>query len=130
MHIELHEKKTQYISLGTIIAAILNIILNLIFIPKYGYIAAAYTTMFCYFVLMFVHLFITRRILKVKLYDDWFMFAALFVSALISALLMSLYNTYLLRYGVLLIICAVYFCANRKYIIAYINKRRNKKVSN
>lgn len=59
------------------IAAAMNIILNLIFIAKFGFLAAAYTTLFCYFVLMFVHLFINRIVLKVHVYDDWFMFVAI-----------------------------------------------------
>lgn len=44
-------KKTKYIMYGSVIAAILNITLNAIFIPIYGYMAAAYTTLFGYIVM-------------------------------------------------------------------------------
>ena len=44
-------KKTKYVMYGSLIAAILNIVLNAIFIPIYGYMAAAYTTLFGYIVM-------------------------------------------------------------------------------
>lgn len=127
VHIELHLKKTQYISLGTVFAAALNIALNAIFIPKYGFIAAAYTTMFCYFILMFVHLFITRVILKVHIYDDWFIFTALFVVAGAAAGFMLLYDHVVIRYIILVILCGVYLLTNRSFIQKLIKSMKNKK---
>ena len=57
-------EKNQIRFQGTIFAALLNIGLNAIFIPLFGYIAAAYTT-FCQLYRPAVHpFFITRRILK------------------------------------------------------------------
>ena len=47
----IYYKKTQYIMLAAIIAALSNVILNFIFIRKYGYMAAAYTTLFAYIIL-------------------------------------------------------------------------------
>lgn len=127
VHIELHEKKTRFISLGTVIAAGLNVVLNFIFIPKYGFVAAAYTTLFCYFVLMFVHLYITRIVLKVHLYDDSYMFLALGVIAFISVMFMSIYHLLLIRYVILIIICMIYLITNRQMLMNYINKRIEKK---
>lgn len=49
-----NQKITSY---SLIIIAILNIILNWIFIPKYGFIAAAVSTLFC-FLLLFVVIYI------------------------------------------------------------------------
>ena len=127
VHIELHLKKTQYISMGTIIAAVLNIGLNFIFIPKYGFIAAAYTTLVSYFVNMFIHFTVTRVILKVKLYDDWFMFLAIGIVIAISALFMSLYSTILLRYAILVAICILYLVFNRNTIKTAYAKLKGKK---
>lgn len=50
VYIEHYYKKTVYITKNTLIAAGLNVILNFILIPKYGYVAAAYTTLASYFV--------------------------------------------------------------------------------
>lgn len=127
VHIELHLKKTKYISLGTMIAAALNIMLNIIFIPKYGFLAASYTTLFCYFILMFVHLFITRKLLDVHLYDDGFMFLALIVVFAFSVFFMWMYRFTLLRYFVLTMVLITYVFLNKEVIYKVIQKRKQKK---
>lgn len=43
-----YEKKNIYLSLTVLLAGALNIILNVIFIPRFGYFAAAYTTAVSY----------------------------------------------------------------------------------
>ena len=55
VNLEIYSKKTVIISIGTLLAALLNIGLNYIFIPKYGYIAAAYTTAVGYLALLIFH---------------------------------------------------------------------------
>ncbi len=60
---EYYMKKTTYIMYGTIAAAILNVILNYIFILKYGFIAAAYTTLFSYICYLLFHLSICKKLL-------------------------------------------------------------------
>lgn len=60
--IEFFYGKTKYIALGTLLAAVLNIILNYLFIPKFGYIAAAYTTMVTYFLYFLFHFMLARKI--------------------------------------------------------------------
>lgn len=128
VHIELHEKKTQYISIGTMIAAAVNFGLNLICIPHFGFVAAAYTTLVSYLILMVVHLLITRCVLHIKLYDDWYMFAAIGVVGIMAVLFSRLYSTIIIRYAVLAIICLIYLIVNRNYIISIINKNIDKKV--
>ncbi|MDE5889125.1 MAG: polysaccharide biosynthesis C-terminal domain-containing protein, partial [Bacilli bacterium] len=44
-----------YITVNTLIAASINIILNIIYIPKYGYLAAAYTTLISYLIAFILH---------------------------------------------------------------------------
>lgn len=59
---EYYTQKTVYIMLGTMTAAVLNLVLNYIFILKYGFIAAAYTTLFAYACYLILHLIISRRV--------------------------------------------------------------------
>lgn len=47
-------KKTKYVAYTTIAAAALNIILNIIFIPKYGMITAAYSTLISFIFLYII----------------------------------------------------------------------------
>ena len=122
-HIELHLKKTWYISLGTIIAAIINIVLNVIFIQLYGFVAAAYTTLFCYILLMFLHHFISASLLKVKIYDNIFMYLALVITAILSAIFMLLYQKlWIIRWILISIISIIFLWIFRKRILQIIKK--------
>lgn len=62
--IEIYYGANNCIAIASVIAAILNIILNYIFIPKFGYIAAGYTTLISYFVTMITLYFFLNRVLK------------------------------------------------------------------
>ncbi len=55
VNIEHYYKKTVFVTLNTTVAAVTNIVLNFIFIPQYGYIAASYTTLASYVVALIMH---------------------------------------------------------------------------
>ena len=63
--VELFYKKNKYIALNTILAAILNIIFDIIFIPIYGLKAAAYVTLISYIFLFIVHYRNSRKLNKI-----------------------------------------------------------------
>ncbi|MDF2820336.1 MAG: polysaccharide biosynthesis protein [Clostridiales bacterium] len=60
--LEYYKKKTGLIAISTIIAGIVNIVLNMLLIPKYGYIAAAYTTLISYILNFVFHMIVSKRI--------------------------------------------------------------------
>ena len=67
-------EKTGYIMLASVAGAVLNILLNWIFIKKYGYYAAGYTTLVCYVVYAIAHYIMMRivcrkNIGKIRVYD-------------------------------------------------------------
>lgn len=53
--IEYYNKKTKYISFGTVSSALLNVILNIVAIRYFGYRTSAYTTMISYGLLFIFH---------------------------------------------------------------------------
>ncbi len=55
VNIEHYHKKTKVIALNTLISALLNIVLNIVFIPKYGMLAAAGTTTVSYAISFLLH---------------------------------------------------------------------------
>lgn len=59
--IEYYNKKTKFISFGTVSAALLNVILNAVAIRCFGYKAAAYTTMISYGLLFVFHWVMASR---------------------------------------------------------------------
>ena len=70
VNVEIFYKKTALLAVNSCIAAGINILLNYIFISRYGYIAAAYTTLAGYFILMILHYAATAIVLKKRIYPD------------------------------------------------------------
>lgn len=68
--IEYFYEKTSFIMIGTMSAAAINIVLNYFFILKYGYIAAAYTTLATYFLYFLFHYFLSRKIAGRFIYSN------------------------------------------------------------
>ncbi len=61
---ETYRAKTVFIAIGTVCAAAINIVLNLYFIPRWGALGAALTTLISYVVLFLFHYIIARFIVK------------------------------------------------------------------
>lgn len=70
--IEYFYKETKYIAITTFVSALVNIVLNYLFIPILGYRAAAYTTAISYLVMFFMHWIISNKILKKHNIDSIF----------------------------------------------------------
>lgn len=60
--IQNYHKKTGFVAVSTVSVMFLNILLNYIFIRLCGYQAAAYTTAFCYLILMIMQAQMEKRI--------------------------------------------------------------------
>lgn len=124
--IEMHLKKTIYVSIGTVIAATINLLLNYLCIPRFGYIAAGYTTLVSYLILYAVHYGITRYCLHIRIYDDRFMILSIIVTMLISMTMAVLFSHIIIRYIFLILLCVIWIAGNKKYLISFINKRKHK----
>lgn len=64
--IEMYYGATGFVSLSSVLAAILNFGLNACFIPRCGYMAAGWTTFFCYLFLAGLHYCLLQKIEKRK----------------------------------------------------------------
>lgn len=60
--IEYYYKKTKYISYGTVLATMVNIVLSLILVPRLGYLIAAYINLISYMLYFFFHYYIAYSI--------------------------------------------------------------------
>ena len=100
VQIEHYYKKTPYITFNTLIAAVSNLILNYMFIPKHGYVAAAYTTIASYFISFVLH----SRYAK-KLEPDLYpleMFVRPLIHIMITSILFYVLTDYwYLRWGLM-----------------------------
>lgn len=67
VNFEYYHMNTKYIAFSTIITAVLNIALNIYFIKKWGYVAAAYSTALSKCVLFMMHWVRAWKIEKIRL---------------------------------------------------------------
>lgn len=101
---EFYYEKTKYIMIATTLGAVLNILLNYIFINKYGYIAAGYTTLFCYIFFAIFHYAAMKKICKDHLngvmpYNQKILLLMSFGFVLIGLLILITYSNTILRYS-------------------------------
>ena len=80
-NVEMYYGENKGISIISIVCSVLNIILNIIFIPIFGYFAAGWTTLICYMLLTLLHYILMRRAcrihhLKGKVFQDKVLLAA------------------------------------------------------
>lgn len=59
---EFYFEANKFISIASSAAAVINIVLNMVFIPVFGYIAAAYTTVACYGLLALAHTLFSLKV--------------------------------------------------------------------
>ncbi|MCI8566631.1 MAG: oligosaccharide flippase family protein [Lachnospiraceae bacterium] len=133
VNIEQINKKTIGMAIASVSAALINYGLNAIFIPKYGFIAAAYTTLAGFIWLLLSHMFIVYKMKMSKVYDYAFIGIVMLVSLGFSILANGLYRKNGLRHIVLgvyiisLIFVAIYFKKLIKKVIAIILKKEPSK---
>ena len=125
-------KKTKYIMLSSVIAAVVNVILNGLAIPVFGYMAAAYTTMISYIIMAVLLAVWANRQYQLcigplnKVYSNRKILIISIVSILISMSGLFVYGNAILRYlcivcmlGIGILLAKVYF-----------DNRRNTKKNN
>lgn len=107
--VEFYYEENKYITAASVIGAALNVVLNYIFIRLYGFIAAAYTTLFCYICFSVFHYSFMRKIMKKRgqffeIYDGKKLLLISVFVTVFSVLMVCVYDSMLIRW---LIIAAV-----------------------
>lgn len=126
-NIEFYYEKTVGVMIASCTGAISNIILNYIFIKKFGYYAAGYTTLACYILFAFAHYYFQKKILKIHIsekFEIYNMRLVMGISAveIIGMIGMTLtYKNTVVRYMVVSIII-IGLVINRKIIIKKIRQ--------
>ena len=126
VNIEQFEKKTFGMALGTLIVVIINVILNMIFIPIYGYIAAAYTTLFGYILLFIFHFILVKKIGLTKIYNTKFIMLIIIVESLVCLGVNFIYDNIIIRYiflSVYILVFVVVAISQRKFIMSLLKRK-------
>lgn len=129
MRVEFYHEKNKIIMVASVCAAVLNIGLNAIFIPMFGFIAAAYTTLGSYMLFAAFHYFAMRLTCKENCYDELPYNGKIIVTMslttmCISALLMALYDFVLVRYVVLFVILMFAFIFRKRLVNIFLEMRK------
>lgn len=120
VNVEHFHKKTMYIALNTIVAAMSNIILNLIFIPLYGFHAAAFTTLISYLLSLYFHYKFAKKLEK-----DLYPFKIFYLNFLLILFIGAIFYIYLdflfLRWFIASIISLILLSKHRNTLIKALN---------
>ena len=107
----------------SVLGAVVNIILNLVFIKKYVFIAAGYTTVFTYLVFCFAHYILYKYIAKKEktgnVYNDSILMI-LGIAVLVISEIFSQTNTKFLR--LILFSCLNNFAPSNKMVFKRYNR--------
>lgn len=103
-NVAVYYKKTKYVMYPAIIAAGINLILNYVFIKLFGYMAAAYTTLFSYIVLAALQAIWSKKVCRENdnvisnIYDNKKLVILAVVTTGVSLLAIPLYSNTIIRY--------------------------------
>ena len=97
--VEYYLKKTQYIAAGTMAVAVLNVVLNALCIPRFGYVAAAYTTVVSYALYYLFHTLLSRRLFGQWVVESGGLFALIGCVAAVSLLAQVCVDAWMIRWG-------------------------------
>lgn len=118
VNVEHFYKKTPYITFNTIIAAISNIILNIIFIPQFGYVAAAYTTLVSYLISFVLHARYAKK-LEPNLYPLKQFIFPLFELLIVTILFYVFKDAFVMRWAIMIIYILAMFYIERNRLKVY-----------
>ena len=119
VNIEQYEKKTKWMAIATCGCAMINLLLNTIFIKIFGYIAASYTTLLCYVMMAITHYLLVKRIGFSFVYDTSY-----FIKLSIIMTAFCFFSIFIYQYFTFRIICVVVFML----FILFLYKKYNESI--
>ena len=113
INIEFYYEEKKMLVYGSVSAALINIILNAILIPRVGFVAAGYTTLVSYMVFAISNLYTMRKVLKRRqIKDNMYNYKALlgiFIVFLCAGFLgVALYGNLIIRIIITLIVLGIF----------------------
>lgn len=127
VNVEMYYQKTKTVMVVSLIGAVLNLVLNAIFIPMFGYTAAAYTTLACFIVYCGMHGIYAARVMKKAgvtepMCNYWFLIGLTAAFLLSGLLVISFYDNLLLRGSLILLIAGAAFVTRKKWKLPHLER--------
>ena len=118
VNIEFYYKKTFMISLVTVITTVFNVFLNYICIMSFGYMAAAYTTALCNFIILLMHYFVTKKMNNKLICNPRLIFSLSAIGFICCIICIFSYDNLFLRIILSIIsVSAIFILANKSFKI-------------
>lgn len=119
--VEFYYGATKFVMVASVIGAFSNIFLNSVYIPKYGFIAAGYTTLFSYFLFMIMHCLFMKKTCNKEtngeaVYDIGFLALSCVAICLCGAGCLMLYKHFVSRWCVIVLICTAVLILRKKIV--------------
>lgn len=127
-NIEFYYEASKFSAVATLMAAAVNIVLNAMLIPTFGYAAAGYTTMTSYVLLAIVHYAFMKKTLRknnldVPLYNDKAILVISIAHIAVIAFMLILYKNNIARYAVMAVTLIMIFIKRKNIFDLYKNIR-------
>lgn len=124
INIEFFYEEKKSLVWASIGAASVNIILNMLLIPQFGFVAAAYTTLISYFVFCFANYQVMKNILNKKgklnqSYDYQWLIAILIIFLLLGFIGMMLYPYIIIRIAAVFVVLIIIW-SNKKKLLKFV----------
>lgn len=123
-NIEFYHKKTGSVAIATVLAAIVNVVLNIWLIPKFSYVGAAYTTLISYIVLIVVHYVGYCQCQKERIYNSKLILLISLGCLVLCEICHLFYEFGCIRYGLIVIVFVIGLLNVKKikHIVSFIKK--------
>ena len=127
VNVEQFKKKTVGMAIASILAALINLGLNYLLIPRMGYLVAAYTTLIGYICLLLMHMYLVKRLNVGDVFDYKFVILIVLIGIVAMVIITDLYSNTVIRFIVIGIYCAtllVILYKHKKIVLEYVKKRK------
>jgi O-antigen/teichoic acid export membrane protein len=119
-------RNTKYVAVSTVTASFFNIALNFIFIPRYGMIAAAWSTLFSFILLYFITYYFSNTFYKISFENRRLLF--LISLGIILYILSVLTNDFHIIISILLKFILIIIFPLVLYIVNFYDKEEIEKI--
>ncbi len=119
--IQFYFEEKKKLILASVGAAVTNIVLNALLIPVFGFVCAAYTTLFSYIVFMLSNYFIVRMLRKrdnkiVEIYNVKYMIMTFALFLCLAMIGVALYKYEICRLGIICVVMLLAVMSRRKIL--------------
>lgn len=107
VNIEQYEKKTKGMAVASLSAALINALLDIVLIPRFGFLSAAYASVFSYAWLLLAHMFLVKRLGMFGAYDNKFICGVVCAACAFMAASSLLYSVTWVRWVALVVVAGI-----------------------